>query len=193
MCMHAWSVTQSCLTLCDPKSLPGSSVQGVFQARILEWVAISYSRGSSQPRDGTHVSVSPALTGRFFTTVPPGKPPMGSIMGRDLIFSVWKIGFLSSLVTSKLCDLGQTTSLSRSLLSPLKDQRVYLKFLKQSIHGIWGWGAWFFVRPYPTMKGIEFPWPHPPNANHVFTTAPSFWNSPSAFPNALSPPYISPG
>ena len=88
MCMHAWSVTQSCLTLCDPKSLPGSSVQGVFQARILEWVAISYSRGSSQPRDGTHVSVSPALTGRFFTTVPPGKPPMGSIMGRDLIFSV---------------------------------------------------------------------------------------------------------
>ena len=43
---------QSCPTLCDPMdcSLPGSSVHGIFQARILEWVAISISRGSSQPR-----------------------------------------------------------------------------------------------------------------------------------------------
>ena len=50
-------VTHSCLTLCDPMdcSLPGSSVHGIFQARILEWVAISFSRGSSQPRDRTHV------------------------------------------------------------------------------------------------------------------------------------------
>ena len=47
------SVSQSCLTLCDPIDCgpPGSSVHGVFQARILEWVAISFSRGSSQPRD----------------------------------------------------------------------------------------------------------------------------------------------
>ena len=47
-----------CLTLCDPMdySLPGSSVHGIFQARILEWVTISFSRGSSQPRDGTWVS-----------------------------------------------------------------------------------------------------------------------------------------
>ena len=44
---------QSCLTLCDPKdcSLPGSSNHGILQARILERVAISFSRGSSQPRD----------------------------------------------------------------------------------------------------------------------------------------------
>ena len=49
---------QSCLTLCDPMdcSLPGPSVHGVFQARMLEWVAISYSRRSSQPRDQGHVS-----------------------------------------------------------------------------------------------------------------------------------------
>ena len=42
-------VPQSCLTLCDPMdcSLPGSSVHGIFQARVLEWVAISFSRGSS--------------------------------------------------------------------------------------------------------------------------------------------------
>ena len=48
-------LVQSCLTLCNPMdcSPPGSSVHGVFQARILEWVAISSSRGSSQPRDQT--------------------------------------------------------------------------------------------------------------------------------------------
>ena len=54
-----WSeVAQSCPTLCDPMDcrLPGSSIHGIFQARVLEWVAISFSRGSSQPRDQTQVS-----------------------------------------------------------------------------------------------------------------------------------------
>ena len=48
-------VTQSCLTLCDPMdcSLPSSSVHGILQARVLEWVAISFSRGSSRPKDQT--------------------------------------------------------------------------------------------------------------------------------------------
>ena len=47
------SVAQSCPTLCDSMdcSLQGSSVRGVFQAIVLEWIAISFSRGSSQPRD----------------------------------------------------------------------------------------------------------------------------------------------
>ena len=51
-------VAQSCLTLCDPMdcSLPGSSIHGIFQARVLEWVAISFSRGSSWPRDRIPVS-----------------------------------------------------------------------------------------------------------------------------------------
>ena len=51
-------VAQSCLTLCNPMdcSLPGSSVHGIFQARILEWVAIPFSRGSSHLRDQTRVS-----------------------------------------------------------------------------------------------------------------------------------------
>ena len=46
-------VAQLCPTLCDPKdcSLPGFSVHGIFQAKVLEWVAISFSRGFSQPRD----------------------------------------------------------------------------------------------------------------------------------------------
>ena len=59
-------VTQSCLTLCDPMgcSPPGSSVHGILQTRILEWVAIPFSRGSSQTRDRIQV---PCITGRFFT------------------------------------------------------------------------------------------------------------------------------
>ena len=63
---------QSCMTLCNPMdcSPPGSSVHGILQARILEWVVMPASRGSSQPRDPTRVSLSPALAGEFFTTRP---------------------------------------------------------------------------------------------------------------------------
>ena len=65
--MVKWSeVTKSCPTLCDPmdSNLPGSAVHGIFQARILEWAAISVSRGSSQPRDRTRVS---CIADRHFT------------------------------------------------------------------------------------------------------------------------------
>ena len=57
-------VTQLCPTLCDSMdcSPPGSSVHGVFQARILEWAAIPFSRGSSQPRDQTWVSTLQAFS-----------------------------------------------------------------------------------------------------------------------------------
>ena len=59
------SVSQSCPTLCDLMdcSPPGSSVYGILQARILEWVAMS-TRESSQPKDRTQVSY---IAGRFFT------------------------------------------------------------------------------------------------------------------------------
>ena len=62
---------QLCLTLYDPIhcSQPGSSVHGILQARILERVAMTCSRGSSQPRDRTQVS---RTAGRLFTTEPPG-------------------------------------------------------------------------------------------------------------------------
>ena len=74
-CMHAKSL-QLGLTLCNPMdySLAGSSVHQILQARILEWVAISFSRGSSWPRTQTYISCSPYSSGGFFTTGPPGKP-----------------------------------------------------------------------------------------------------------------------
>ena len=71
-CAMLCLVAQSCLTLFDLMScsLLGSSVHGDSPARILEWVAMPFSRGSSQLRDGTQVS---CIVGRFFTE-PPGKP-----------------------------------------------------------------------------------------------------------------------
>ena len=58
LCCCCFSVAKSFRTLCDPMdcSPPGSSVHGISHIRMLEWVAISFSRGSSWPRDQTHVS-----------------------------------------------------------------------------------------------------------------------------------------
>ena len=66
--MHAKSL-QLCLTLCDPMDcrLPGSSVHGIFLAKILEWVTMPFSRGSSQPKDRTLISCVSCIAGRFFT------------------------------------------------------------------------------------------------------------------------------
>ena len=62
-------VAHSCSTLLDPMdySLPGNPIHGVLQARILEWVAISFSRGSSQPRDRTWIS---HIAGKLLTIEP---------------------------------------------------------------------------------------------------------------------------
>ena len=73
----ACSVAKSCLTLCDPMdgSLPDSSVHGIFQARTLKWVAISYLPGIFESQGIEPASlVCPVLAGRFFTTEPFGKP-----------------------------------------------------------------------------------------------------------------------
>ena len=63
-------------TLCDPVGCnpPGSPVHGIFPARILEWVAISFSRGSSWPRDRTHVFCISCTSDEFFTAELLGKP-----------------------------------------------------------------------------------------------------------------------
>ena len=74
--MNKCVCTQFCLTLCDLMdcSLPGSSVHEIFQARILEWVAIPLSGALPDPGIKPVSFVSPALAGRFFTTVSAEKP-----------------------------------------------------------------------------------------------------------------------
>ena len=74
MCIRAKS-PQLYPTLCDPMdcSPPGSSVHEILQAKTLGWIAIPFSRGSSQPRDRTRVYCASCIAGRFLTTEPPRK------------------------------------------------------------------------------------------------------------------------
>ena len=76
MCDWMCLVAQLCPTLCDPMdcSPSGSSIRGVFQPRILEWVAIASSRGFSWPRDEPMSPLSPALQADSLLTEPSGKP-----------------------------------------------------------------------------------------------------------------------
>ena len=79
---------QSCPTICDPMdcSRPGSSVHGISQTRILEWVAVSSSRGSSQPRDQTWVFCLLHWQAGSLSLVPPGK--LAAAAAKSLIGSV---------------------------------------------------------------------------------------------------------
>ena len=73
---------------CNPMvcSPPGCSVDGILQTRILEWIAISFSRGSSWPRNQSHVF---CLLGGFFTAEPPGKPKLDLFKSRATTSFVW--------------------------------------------------------------------------------------------------------
>ena len=64
------AVSQSCMTLCDPMdcSLPGSSIRGIFQARLLEWVAMPSSKESSRPRDRIQVSYASCIGRQILAT-----------------------------------------------------------------------------------------------------------------------------
>ena len=75
-CVHTHVLVQSCPTLCDPMNCSqwGSSVHGILQERILEWVAISYSRGSSQSWDWTHGSCVSCIADRFHLLSHRGSP-----------------------------------------------------------------------------------------------------------------------
>ena len=81
------SVAQSCPTLCNPMgcSLSGSSIHGVFQARVLEWIAISFSRRSSRPRNRTQVS---RIAGRCFTEDHSGRSVFGEARLPVLLISL---------------------------------------------------------------------------------------------------------
>ena len=80
-------VAQLRLALGSPmdRSPPGSSVPGILQARILEWVAMPSYRGSSRPRDQTHVSYSSCIANRFFTAEPLGKPSEWALLVKDTV------------------------------------------------------------------------------------------------------------
>ena len=107
-CCSCCLVARSSLTLCNPMdcSLPGSSVHGILQARRLEWVAISFSRVFSQPRDWTRVS---CVAGEFFTSEPPGKPrkytrphKINIVLNDDKTAMLYLISFVSRVIDTFL-------------------------------------------------------------------------------------------
>ena len=118
--IKAREVAQSCLTLCDPMdcNLPGSSVHGIFQVRILEWVAISSSKGSSQPRDQTCLSLRllhwqlDSLLSEPFCLVSDSK-----------LFSKesWSSSFFFPSVSAKLTSLRRYLLSSQSLTGTISD------------------------------------------------------------------------
>ena len=91
--VHACLVAQSCLTLCDTVdcSPPGSSVHGILQARRLEWVTISSSRGSSRPRDRPR---SPALQADTLTSEPLGKSTLTNPIRTPVLRYICVVGYV---------------------------------------------------------------------------------------------------
>ena len=132
----------SCVWLCDPIdcSPPGSSVRRISQARILEWVAISSCRGSSQPRNWTSVfCISYILAGESFTTAPLEKPLNSSenLLNKHCsVFFPWQIYLY--------VDLGGWV--------PIYDSHTSRNsVLKCSIVGRAGPGPWPLLFPSPLL------------------------------------------
>ena len=90
LCVHA-KLLQSRPTLCDSMdcSLPGPSVHGILQARILKWVAVTSSRESSRPRDRTRISCGSCIAGGFFTAEPRGKLYEAYVITEKIDLDLW--------------------------------------------------------------------------------------------------------
>ena len=109
-CCCCCLLAKSCLTLCDTVdcSPPGTSVHEMLQARILEWIAISCSRGSSRLGDPTHVS---GLAGRFVTTELPGKPHDPGKRYSKHLFFFWTDPGTGNSVSSHFASLAQQSAM----------------------------------------------------------------------------------
>ena len=110
--MQVCKLLQLCSTLCNPMdySLLGSSVHGILQARILEWVAMPSSRGSSWPRDGIRILMSPALAGKFFATSTTWS--RYQVLSSNSNFQKIECDWLGGLVAHPLAKEGQGTWLT---------------------------------------------------------------------------------
>ena len=150
-------VAQSCLTLCDPVdcSPPGSYVHGILQARILEWVAISFSRGSSQPRDRTQVSL---IAGRLFNLWATREAPIVVLLVSECMCPLYSpiCGSLSDQIL-KTCFSPVIILLKPSGAPIALEKKSNLLESKGLLHLVPP-SAWPLISPYPPF------WPaqHPP-------------------------------
>ena len=145
-------------------SLPGSSVHGIFQARILEWVAVSFSRGPTRPRDQTLVSCT---EGRCFTLWASREALSGEHWGagkrgEQLCLCFWNLSSGSSLLLPFLehhrCSYAHPRGVGILTGSP----KWYLNIPFLRLFLWWGWRVWSqsgFFHPAPTGD-FELSWPH---------------------------------
>ena len=125
MCLHVHAKSlQSCPALCDPMDCgsPGFAVHGILQARIVEWVAMPSSRGSSQPRDQTHISYVSCIGMQvLYHQCHPGSPnmPPGLIVSAHWVRKSWEQNRASILASQEWFykDLWS--------LSPYKNQELH--------------------------------------------------------------------
>ena len=149
--MHTQSL-QLCLTLCDPMdySPPGSSVHGILQARILEWPAMPSSRGSSLPRDRTHVSCISCTADGFFTAEPPERPhnfcQVQSLSCVRLFATPWTAACKASLSITET-HVGDAIQPSHSLSSPSRHN-----FNLSQHQGLFQWVS----SSHQVAKALEF-------------------------------------
>ena len=149
---------QSCPTLCNPVdfSLPGSSVHGIFQARVLAWVAISYSRGSSRPRDQTCISCVSCIGRRilyhcitredleYYTVTKKSlpstyhhicwisSPSIYEILPQAKLFCVWKL--ISVTTNLKLMDQNHTIT---SINAEKAFDKIQHPFTVETFNRLW--------------------------------------------------------
>ena len=148
-------ISQSFLTLCDPMdcSLPGSYVHGIFQARILEWVAISFSRRSSWPRDWIQVS---SIVSRRFT-----------IWATREVSWVWEVDHKEGSAQKNWCF--RTVALEKTLASPLDFKEI------QSVHPK-GNQSWIFIGRTECFLNACWSWSS--NISVTWCEEPTHWKRP---------------
>ena len=138
--VHAFSVASVILMLCNHVDCgpPGSSVCGILQARILEWVAMPSSRGSSRPRGQMDISCVSRITGGFFATEPPEKPHFTTCCPAYYFEINPRYQFISSANISA-CIWIYTSFLTKS---PNLNNFIILQAIKilfQNLNKIWGY------------------------------------------------------
>ena len=160
VCVFLCVCAQLCPILCDlvDCSLPGTSVRRVVQARILERVAIYYSRGSSRPRDQTCVSLIPCIGRRIFFTVDlPGKPTF--FISINKFISAF-LGLTDSINLQSLnCSINQFHHLTGLSWIKLKNiWHVVLLYLYESRKCCNLTCGWYCIMIWRVLCRAEFSW-----------------------------------
>ena len=158
-------VAQSCLTLCDPMNhdLQGSSVHWISQARILEWVAMPFSRGSSQPRDWTWVY---CIGRRILYRLSPQRSPNLLVPLHFLFYATLIFVFVFRDISPCLQStfhrqMHWTPSTAKSCVSISSSKRLVPQFsgvaplwYRQQLHSIRWWHIRFYLRPLNSTTSL---------------------------------------